>query len=286
MRARLFRIAACLLALCLLLASCTPISAYLVPEEGEAYVHFIDVGQGDATLIRTREAIVLIDTGEGGDGAEAAVLSYLRRFSIERIDLLVLSHPHSDHMGGAIAVLDAYEVGACLLPRAVSDTLTCRETLDAIEAEGCKIEHAEAGKTLMVGDVEIFVLSPFFLPLDDANADAAVVRVDIGEASLLMMSDATEATEEAILDAYDTAVLDADLMKVGHHGSKYSTTSAFLDAVTPAHAVISCGAHNEYGFPTPEAVARILASGCTLHRTDTDGTVVFRLKNGEVLPIN
>ena len=260
--------------LLVLLCSCDGVGARVAaPEEGAVHITFLDVGQADCALIRTADTVIVVDTGaSASNGAE--LVSYLRRSGIERIDLLILSHPHEDHIGGAPALLREFDVAACLMPDLLEDSAVFRETVAALGDEDCEVTRAFAGVVSEHGDLTVEVLSPtreFYSTVNDA---CAVVRVRFGEFSVLFMGDASETVEKELVDLYKDD-LKADILKVAHHGSSSSTSAQFLFAVMPQYAAISCAAGNEYGFPHVEVLARLASVGAVVHRTDTEGTGTF-----------
>ena len=265
--------------LLVLLCSCDGVGARVAaPEEGEVHITFLDVGQADCALIRTSDTVIVVDTG-AVDSNGAVLASYLRRSGIDRIDLLVLSHPHEDHVGGAPTLLREFDVAACLMPDLLEDSAVFRETVAALGDEDCEVTRAFAGVVSEHGDLTVEVLSPtreFYSTVNDA---CAVVRVRFGEFSVLFMGDASETVEKELVDLYKDD-LKADILKVAHHGSSSSTSAAFLFAVMPRYAAISCAAGNEYGFPHIEVLARLASVGTEVYRTDTEGTITFCAKDG------
>jgi len=233
-------------------------------------VHFIDVGQGDAILVEAGDADILVDGGPSG----SAVLSYLAGQVVPDIDLMVATHPHADHIGGLDDVLAQYDVREVWTNGATATTQTYKDFAAAVAAEGAIEREIRRGYSTEFGGVTLTALDPVDPLTGDANGDSIVLRLSCGSADVLLTGDATENSEASML-ADPSLVLDADVLKVGHHGSSTSTTNAFLDAVTPQDAVISVGAGNTYGHPTQETLNRLAAHGATVYRTDLDGTVVL-----------
>lgn len=239
-------------------------------------VHFPDVGQADCTLLHTRDAVILVDTGGDEPGDADRLVRYLRGLDITEIDCLVLTHPHEDHIGGAVTVLQELSVVECLLPAMASDTPAFTALLDAMEDEGCLVSEAVRGKRLVCGDVTLEVLSPDPFGSGDENERSAVIFAHYGESTVALTADITSAVEEELLAYYGEEALSADLLKVAHHGAATATGTPFLKALSPDYAVISCGRDNVYGYPSDEVLARLSFAGVTVFRTDTDGTVVLR----------
>lgn len=259
---------------CLLTAGCSSQSGQ--PEigsdlSGDLVVHFIDVGQGDSILIEFRDKTMLIDAGERNMGER--VVAYLDERGIERLDVVVATHAHSDHIGGLARVISAYPVGQFVDAAQPHPTATYENLLALVEDKGIPYTAAERGQTIALDpDLEILILNPGTEPLGEVNQDSVVLKVTYGEISYLFTGDAERPAEKSMMEA--GLDLDADVLKVGHHASRYGSSAEFLSAVSPAISVIQVGAGNDYGHPHEEAVARIESTGSRLYRTDLDGTVI------------
>jgi competence protein ComEC len=252
-------------------------------------VHMIDVGQGDAVAVRTtRGRWLLFDAGrewEGGDAGARDVLPYLTERG-GTLEAFVLSHPHSDHVGGAASVIRALEPRWYFDPAYVGAAGAYRTSLSAAQAAGSRWRRATPGDSLVVDEVVMTVLAPaagWADSLSDPNEASLVVRVRVGEVAILMMGDA-EAGEERWLVENAAPSLRADVLKVAHHGSRTSSTPAFLDAVRPRLALISVGAGNMYRHPSPEVLRGLAASGAVTLRTDYSGAIVVRT-DGHVIEV-
>lgn len=247
---------------------------------GEVQFHFIDVGQGDAALIRTEKGDILIDAGT--NSSEDELKAYLDHLGVTDIEYAVFTHPHEDHIGGADMVLDTYNVKNVVLPDATSTSKTFERMMDAIEAEKCEVIEATPEKTFTVGELTCTILAPISTSYTETNNYSVVIRADYGETSVLFTGDAETHSEEEMLERYRfKGLLDCDLLKVGHHGSDTSSGQAFLDAVTPVYAVISCGEGNSYGHPIQAILARYEAMKAEIYRTDLEGSIVFTSTGGE-----
>jgi beta-lactamase superfamily II metal-dependent hydrolase len=235
-------------------------------------VHFIDVGQADAILIQCPSGQnILIDAGNNADGD--LVVSYLKQHGVRRLDHLIGTHPHEDHIGGLDNVIRAFAIGKVYMPRASSTTSTYEDVLLAIKAKGLKITESKAGVKFDAGvGVTATFLAPHTAGYQDLNDYSAVLRLSFGQTTFLFAGDAEAISEREMLQAGD--LLKADVLKVGHHGSDSSTTSAFLKAVTAKYAVISVGKGNIYGLPTRETLSRLNLAGVQVLRTDTLGAIV------------
>ncbi len=245
-----------------------------IPDDGRMQVHFIDVGQGDATLIVTPNGKhILIDAGPGS--GELSLMAYLGRCGVKTIDLMLLSHPHEDHIGGADRVLNQIKTEKVLVSPSPSSTDSFERVLDAIAASGASMEVAIPGAVYEIDGVRVNILAPADADEENLNNDSIICRLDYGEARMIFSGDAEKEAEDALLAAYDVSELDCTLFKLGHHGSYTSNTAAFLDAMTPKYAVACCGKGNEYGHPHSEVRALLAERGIELLRTDMDGSVVF-----------
>ena len=266
-------------ALALALAVWAPL---LDPGPGVLEVHMIDVGQGDALAVRTpRGRWVLIDAGpswEGGDAGRRAVVPYIQRYG-GAVALMVLSHAHEDHVGGAASVISALAPGLWWESAFVTSSRGYHRALTALRDGGQAWRRVGPGQRWQLDGVTLDVLAPdavWSAAQQDANETSVVVRVSYGRRRFLLMGDA-EAQEEAwLLERLPAEELRADVLKLGHHGSRTSSTEAFVRAVSPLVGLVSVGAGNRYGHPSPEILDRFAARGVPLLRSDHEGAVVLR----------
>ena len=242
-----------------------------ITEDGQrTTVHFIDVGQGDSILIESAGHAMLVDAGENNQAD--VVEAYLRRMKVEKLDYVIGTHPHSDHIGGLDAVIRDFEVGKVIMPPVEHTTKTFEDVLDAVADKGLKITKPRVGDTYELGAASFEIIAPNGDGYgDDLNNWSVGIRLTQGERSFVMAGDA-EAKAEADICA-NGLELSADVLKLGHHGSSTSTTEEFLKAVNPSYAVISCGKDNDYGHPHRETMELMKAYGITVYRTDEMGTV-------------
>ena len=256
---------------------------------GVLELHMIDVGQGDALALRTPAGRwVLFDAGRswsGGDAGRSTIVPYLRRRG-GALHAFVLSHPHSDHVGGGASTLAAMRASEYWDGAYVTGSDSYRASL--AEAAQLRIawHRVHPGDSLALDGVRIRFLAPdsaWAASLTDPNEASAVASVQYGRVRFLMTGDA-EAGEEQWMLARDVSALRADVLKVGHHGSSTSSTPAFLDAVRPTLALVSVGAENTYGHPSPAVVRLLVERGVQVLRTDYVGTVVIRT-NGRWLDV-
>jgi competence protein ComEC len=248
------------------------------PPSGLA-VRFFDVGQGDAALLTSPGgASILVDGGpdEAGVGTELAALG------VKRLDVVVASHPHADHVVGLPAVLARVPVALLLEPGCPSDSPHAAALAEAVAAEGVTVRHPRAGDVVVVGDVRLEILSPdrcWTGTESDANNDAIVLRASLGEDSVLFATEPEEPAQQVLLDA--GIDLTADVLKVPHHGAATSL-EAFFRAVAPRVAVVSVG-ENTYGHPVPEVLEWIGATGAQVLRTDREGDVAIEFAEAGLL---
>jgi competence protein ComEC len=239
---------------------------------GDLRAYFLDVGQGDSSVILFKDKVILIDAGETDQGDR--VVSDLENLGVRKIDLLVATHPHSDHIGGMQKVLAAFTVGKVLDSGIPSTSSLYEHFLETVDEENIPYAVAEKGMTIDLDpSLGILVLSPPEERTgDDINTNSIVLRISYGTVNLLYTGDATTAAEDAMMKT--GYPLTADILKVGHHGSSGSSSAAFLGRVDPEVAIISLGRDNDYGHPHQETLERLKAAGPLVFRTDQDGTVL------------
>jgi DNA internalization-related competence protein ComEC/Rec2 len=234
------------------------------PPDAEGFtIYFIDVGQGDATLVVDRSgASLLVDGGRSG----RRIRDRLQRLGVKDLDSIAMTHPDSDHIGGLPQVLELYPIEHIYLNGGESDTQIFAQLTAGVTAEGGAVTTVSRGDVIPLGGLRLQVLHPGGLT-GESNVDSLVLLVSCGNVSVLLTADAEAESEQAMLAA---GVLgDVDVLKVGHHGSRTSTTAEFLARVRPEVGVISAGQDNSYGHPHPEVVARLEAANVQLFTTDT-----------------
>jgi len=240
------------------------------PSSAELTIRFLDVGQGDATLLTHPDVTMLIDTGRFDRDDVPALL---RRHGVGRVDLLVVTHPHADHIGQFDDVMAAFPVEEVWWSGASTTSRTFERAVAALEASDARYEEPRAGAVTTVGPLGIEILHPAAADsLRDLNDASISMRITYGAFRLVITGDAERVSEARMLGRLRDR-LAADVLRLGHHGSSTSTTVDFLDAVAPAVAVYSAGAGNSYGHPHEEVVAQVTGRGVPLYGTDTDGTI-------------
>lgn len=233
-------------------------------------VHFLDVGQGESILIQTANHAILVDGGSAS--ASQTVIDYIKSQGINKLDAVIATHPHQDHIGGLVSVIKTFPVERFYMPNKAHTTQTFANLIEAVNQSGAKRIQAKAGVSFEFDDAKAEFLAPNSANYDSLNDYSAVLKITHGQNSFLLTGDAERVSEQEMLDAgYD---LKATVLKAGNHGSNTSTTDAFLKAVSPDCAVISCGKDNEYGLPHQEVLSRLAAAGVGICRTDQLGTIL------------
>lgn len=242
-------------------------SVYVITSDHESLVvEYLDVGQADSILLSSNGEYMLIDAGNNEDGDD--IVSYLRDIGADELKYVVGTHPHADHIGGMDDVILALDVDNVLLPATTTNTQTYTDVLDAIETKNVPVTVPIAGQAFQLGDATVSVMA--VQQADDLNNTSIVLKATYENTSFLFMGDAETEVENAILSAGTN--VKSNVLKVGHHGSSTSTSSAFLAAVSLDAAVISCGAGNSYGHPSATTLQKL--TGVPVWRTDLNGTII------------
>lgn len=243
--------------------------------EGKSQIYYFDVGQGDSEFIQLSDGKnVLIDTGTPDCADE--LVRRLQKLGVKKLDAVIGTHPHADHIGSMAKIIDSFEIGEVYLPRLPKSqtptTATYTKLLEAISKKGCRVTQAKAGvEVLKEGSISMEMLAPNSESYEEINNYSAVCMLQIGEKKFLFTGDAQKESEKEMLDSGRD--LKADVLKVGHHGSSTSTTANFYEAVSPNIAVISCGKDNSYGLPKESVLKRLSSGNTEIYRTDTSGTI-------------
>lgn len=241
----------------------------------EAEIFFLDVGQGDAILIQEGRTQILIDGGDGEDILNR--LGEVMPFGDRELEIVINTHSDDDHLGGLIKVMENYEIGGMLHTGILCNREICKKRDKIIEDKNIKVLIARLGQEIRVGeDIDLKIVYPFMdlegKEFKDANDTSVVIRAAIGESSCLLTGDISSDIEDELIS--NNLDLDVDVLKVGHHGSKNSTSAGFLQAVSPEKSIISVG-ENSYGHPTEEVINRLLNMNIEIFRTDEMGNIVF-----------
>lgn len=266
----------CLLLTLIILLSVTgcdlfsPKEQEIADENVKLRVHFIDVGQGDGILLESRGEFVLIDAGEKDKGS--TVLKYIKDCGADSLKYVIATHPHSDHIGGLSKVINGIDTENFITVETDQSTSTWMNILKAVDKNDVNYIDAVVGDKYAFGDATFTILAPLGDHYNGYNNYSVVTMVQCGDIRFLLTGDAEKESEKEMIDAGED--LRADVLKCGHHGSSTSSSAAFLKAVRPSYAIISCGKNNDYGHPHQETIKKLKLMGCTYLRTDTLGTIV------------
>lgn len=243
--------------------------------DGNLNVYYFDVGQADSIVIENNGVYMLIDAGNNADGEN--LVNYFREMGITKFEYVIGTHAHEDHIGGMDNILNNFEIGHFFMPDVVTTSKTFEDVITALENNEIAFETPEIGEIFIIGGCKFEVLHVGSED-DDLNDTSIVVRGLYGNTSFLFMGDATSNVEKNLLNSN----VNSDVLKVGHHGSRYSSSVNFLNIVTPEYAIISVGEDNSYDHPHDVALNRIADSGAKIYRTDHDGTIIATSDGEEV----
>lgn len=244
-----------------------------VPKDSELMISYMDVGQGDAAYIKVNGNDILIDAGPRSNSKE--LLEQLKAKNIDDFELVIVTHPHEDHIGGMVDVFKEYEVKAFYSPKITHTTKTYENLVKAVKDEGLKTKELKGGMVIDLGEGAKFeVFTPQKSEYEELNDYSPIMKLSFGDTSYLFTGDAEKLAEEEALAKYKTS-LDSDVIKFGHHGSSSSSSNAFIEAVSPKYGIISCAKDNKYGHPHRETLDIIKKYNIKTFRTDTDGEIIL-----------
>ncbi len=236
---------------------------------GKLDVKFLDVGQGDCEIITLPDGRnIIIDAGK--NETEEDLVSKLTKKGFKRFDYVVITHPHEDHIGGMAKIIESFEIGEVYMPNKTTNTKIFSNILTALENKNCKVVEAKNGVVMIDEDnIKAEFLAPCSSGYKDINNYSAVLKLTYNNFKFLFAGDAGEDSEMEMLESGQD--LSADVLKVGHHGSKYSSTTAFIKKVNPKYAIIEVGKDNSYGHPAKDTLYRLKKA--KVYRTDEKGTI-------------
>ncbi len=238
---------------------------------------FFSVGQGDCALLQAGGSNILIDAGpanEYSDAGRTLIYPKLRELGVDRIDIAILSHPDTDHIGGLVSLSQRMRIETVAVPGHFSKNKTLAAVLERSRIPASKVLWVNRGMEILSGKWRLRMASPPYGAGDSDNNGSLFVWIGKEKASAVFSGDADMLTEASMIPR---GSWKAQVMKAGHHGSKFSTGPEWLDAVQPQFVIFSCGRNNTYGHPSAEALARVKESGAQALRTDRDGTITFRV---------
>lgn len=242
-------------------------------------VHYINVGQADSTLIQVEGKNILIDAGSNDNLA----YNYLKQQGVTKLDYIIATHPHEDHIGGMATVINNFTVDKFYAPKATTTTQTFENMIKALQNKGLKITTPTTGETIAIGNATLTFLAPNSATYEDLNNYSIVCKLKYGNNSFIFTGDAESLSEGEILAKQ--LDISANVLKVGHHGSSSSTSQVFLNKVNPQYAIISVGRGNSYGHPSQDTLSKLNNKGIKTFRTDMQGTIIAT-SNGQTITFN
>ncbi len=241
-------------------------------------VSYLNVGQADSILIEINNKYALIDAGNNADGEK--LVKYFKDLGISRFDYVIATHGHEDHIGGMDDIINNFDIGKFYMPNYITTTKTFEDVLDALKTKNIGINVPKVGETFSLDKADFEILASNS-DAKNINDTSIVLKATYGLNKFLFMGDLSSSEESKLLDKS----IAVDVLKVGHHGSKYSTSSEFLDKVSPQYAIISVGKNNNYKHPHSSTLAKLKNRNIKVYRTDLDGTI-RATSNGTVVKID
>ena len=255
-----------------------PINKLIMPDKAVEIIT-LDVGQADAIIVRNDKKAILIDSGKNFEDGKK-IVEKLESYAIKEIKALVLTHPHKDHIGGAVYVIKKLNVEKIYMPNIVHTTESFEKLVEEIEKQEIKLIQAKAGDVLDAEGFNGEFLSPQNAKYDNLNDYSAVLKLNYQGSSALFMGDAGINIEKELMN--NQSIDNIDFLKIGHHGSNTASSKEFLKKIAPKIAVISCGKDNDYGHPHKETLAKLDKLGLQVYRTDKLGDLHFLWTDSEI----
>ncbi|EGT3746953.1 TPA: ComEC/Rec2 family competence protein [Clostridioides difficile] len=242
-------------------------------------IHMIDVGQGDSILVQTpTNKNILIDGGD--EDSENIIISYLRQKRIKTIDIIIATHPDSDHIGSLDNIIKKFNVNSIYMPEQSTDSEAYQNLINSCTDKKLSIQHLYKNDVLNIdNNINIYVLSPSYIQ-EESNLNSIVFKLTFNDNSFLFMGDAEEENEKEILHSFK--LNNINFIKIGHHGSNSSSSLEFIKKISPDIAAISCGYKNQYGHPHREVINNLKQNHVSIYRTDRIGDIVF-YSDGEII---
>ena len=248
--------------------------------EGKLAVHFLDVGQGDSIFIELpNDQTMLIDAGENYHGE--GIINYIKKAGHSKIDYLVATHPHSDHIGSMPYIVRNFDIGSVYMPKLTTTTKLYESLLKAVKSKKLTVKNGKAGVNIVkTDDLSVDIIAPTKIDESNLNNCSIVIMLTFGDNSFLLTGDAETGEMKSV-----KAKISADVLKAGHHGSKNSTTKSLLKKIKPEITVISCGKSNEYGHPNKDVLTMLKNIKSSVYRTDKDKTIIV-VSDGKNLTVS
>ncbi len=248
--------------------------------DGKLAVHFLDVGQGDSIFIELpNDQTMLIDAGENYHGE--GIINYIKKAGHSKIDYLVATHPHSDHIGSLPYIVRNYEIGTVYMPKVSATSKLYESLLKSVKSKKLSVKNGKAGVNIVkIDDLSVDIIAPSKIDESNLNNCSIVIMLKFGNNSFLLTGDAETGEMKTV-----KADLNAQVLKAGHHGSKNSTTKSLLKKINPEITIISCGKNNEYGHPDKEVLTLLKNIKSSVYRTDKDKTIVI-VSDGKNLTVS
>lgn len=250
--------------------------------EGLIKIHYLDIGQGDATYINIGNFDILIDAGSKSE--KEKLIEQLEELNIDDFEMVIATHPHEDHIGGMEAIFERYNVKEFYMPKVIHTSKVFENMINAVDNEGIKVKIIKEGMDFDLGNgAYIEVYAPIYEAYSNLNDYSPVMKLTFGENAFMFTGDAEIPVELEVVKKYGS-YLKADVLKFGHHGSSTSSAKEFIQAVNPKYGVISSGVNNMYGHPHREVLALIDEYDIEAYRTDIDGQITL-ISDGNTITV-
>lgn len=235
-------------------------------------IHYIDVGQGDCELIQLNNENLLIDSGSSQFNHK--LISYLKKLGIKKIDYVIATHPHEDHIGNMASIINSFEINNFYAPKKYSVSKSFEEMIIALKDNNLKIIPAKSNVNFSLGkNAKCEIIAPNSNTYEKTNDYSVILKLTYGDTKFLFTGDAEKVSEREVI--YNEFDINCDVLKVGHHGSNSSSSPEFLKKITPKVAIISCGKNNNFDHPHKETLSNLKKFKCRIYRTDIEGTIIL-----------